>query len=167
MLEITRKRREALDWAVDGSGKLNADKLRDEEHIFVFKKYVMANLPRLVGSPGMELIQQNLERVVRKPGRSALRSLVEKMPSTWLSCEMNVQRMLSTSDATEKQDFYDHEHAALAVPYTDAFVTSDGGVLCVLRKAHANDRYPCRLLRGVDALRTYLETLLSASKKGL
>src|SRR5216684_2017867 len=75
-----------------------------------------------------------------------LKAVVAEMPSTWLSCEMNVQRMLAASLPTKKQDFYDHEHAALALPYTQAFATSDGGILDVLRKVRATKRFPCRLV---------------------
>jgi len=159
--EISRKRNDALDWAVDGSGKLSATKLRLEEHTFVFRKYILGNLPRLVGPSGMQMIVRNIENIVRKPGPAALRSVVERMPSTWLSCEMNVHCTLSAKELTEKQDFYDHEHAALAVPYTDAFVTSDGGLLDLLRRVRASDRYDCRLLRGLPALSDFLEKLLS------
>ena len=57
---------------------------------------------------------------------------------------------------TRQQDFYDHEHAVLAVPYAQAFVTADRGILDVLRKARATDRFTCRLARGMSGLRQYL-----------
>jgi hypothetical protein len=155
--EITRKIKEAQTWAVDGSGRPNKNTLRFAEHKVVWHT-IKQSLRRLVGLQGFERVAQNLDRVVKKSGASALRSIVETMPSIWLSCEMNVQRTLA-SGPTEKQDFYDHEHAALAVPYLHAFVSSDGGVFDVLRRARASDRYACRLVRGMSALRTLLETL--------
>lgn len=157
--EISRKRREASDWARDASGKLNAAKLREEEHTFVFKTYIMQNLPRLVGLEGMLLVSQNLTTIAPKPGRSPLRRLVERMPSTWLSCEINVQATLAVGSETEKQHYYDHEHAALAVAYADAFVTSDGELVDTLRRIRTSDRYSCTIVRGISGLLTYLDDL--------
>jgi hypothetical protein len=158
--EISEKRRAAAEWAADPSGKLNPAKLREEEHTFVFKRYIMENLPRLVGIQGMALVTQHLPQVVRKPGRSALRNLVEQMPSTWVSCELNVQATLSRARKTEKQEFYDHEHASLAIPYADAFVTSDGELADVLRRIRPT-QYPCVVIRGTTDLLTYLAALES------
>ena len=163
--EISRKRDDALVWAMDASGKLNPNKLREEEHTFVASRYIVSNLPRLVGLAETELFLRTVEDFAGNQSRSLLKSVVEQMPSTWLSCEMNVQRTLATSVSTEKQDFYDHEHAAFAVPYTHAFVTSDGALLDLLRKTRAAERYPCELLRGAAGLQTYLETLLNETNE--
>lgn len=65
--EISRKIDDVSNWATDGSGKLNAKKLRFEEHTAAFNSYIMGNLHRLVGLEGMQLIQQRLPLVVRNP----------------------------------------------------------------------------------------------------
>jgi hypothetical protein len=158
--EISRKRSEATTWAVDNAGKLDATKLRLEEHTCVLNRYIMENAPRLVGGRMFVRLVPHLYRL--GTDSRALKAVVAEMPSTWLSCEMNVQRMLANSLPTEKQDFYDHEHAALALPYTQAFVTSDGGILDILRKVRATKRFSCRLIRGITELRHYVAELAAA-----
>jgi hypothetical protein len=158
--EITRKRDDVTSWATDRSGKPNAKVLRAEEHTCVLNRYLLENLLRLVApatfvrlAPSFKLIQQD---------EKTLKEVVGAMPSVWLSCEINVQRMLATTRRTRQQDFYDHEHAVLGVPYTQAFVTADGGILDVLRKARASDRFACRLVRGMPGLSEYLGELAAS-----
>lgn len=152
--EITRKRQDVTAWGADQSGKVNASVLRREEHACVLNRYLLENVLRLATpqmlvrlAPAFQSIQND---------EKALRKVVQAMPSTWLSCEINVQRMLAMSRRTRQQDFYDHEHAVLAVPYAQAFVTADGDILDVLRKVRATDRFTCRLARGMSGLRQYL-----------
>lgn len=158
--EITKKMNDAPSWATDGSGKLNARTLRFEEHTAAFNKYVLANLPQLVGLEGMELITQRLQGHVKKPGPAAVAAVVAAMPSIGLSCELHVQKLLARA-RTEKQDFYDHEHAARAIPYVDAFVTSDTGLLDLLRRAKVRKTHNCVILESMGALAQYLEELVS------
>jgi hypothetical protein len=157
--EISRKRADAMTWAADKSGKLNAAKVRAEEHACVLEKYILTRAMRVVGPRTVASLAPILMQL-QKDGRK-LAAAVAAMPSTWLSCEMNVQRMLAISRQTRKQDFYDHEHAVLAVPYTQAFVTSDGGILDILRRVRATERFDCRLLRGIGALGSYLSEILT------
>lgn len=157
--EISKKLDEAPTWATDGSGKLNAKKLRFEEHTSAFNNYILGSLHRLVGREGMELIRQRLDLFVTKPaGPAALASVVTAMPSIALSCEMHVQKTLARA-RTRKQDFYDHEHAARAIPYVDAFVTSDGGLLDLIRRSGVLSTHKCVILDGMVALADHLEAL--------
>lgn len=158
--EISRKRDEALVWSADKSGKPNASKLRREEHECVLNRYILGSALRVTTPqefvrllPALARLQANLKD---------LGPVVAAMPSTWLSCEINVQRVLARSRRTRAQDFYDHESAILSLPYSDAFVTSDGGVLDVLRKVRASARFQCRQIRGMVDLRTYLADVLRA-----
>lgn len=81
--------------------------------------------------------------------------VIAAMPSIALSCELSVQKMLARA-RTWKQDFYDHEHAARAIPYVDAFVTADTGLLDILRRARVASTHGCRILNGMAALAEYL-----------
>lgn len=158
--EMSKKIIEAEGWAKDGSGKLNAKKLRFEEHSYAFSQYVLGRLRHLVGLEGLELIHERLPlHLAKRPGPAATAAIIAAMPSVALSCEMHVQRALAKAPI-RAQDFYDHEHAALAIPYVDAFVTSDGGLLDVLRRAKANRTYKCEILPGVAALARYLIDLI-------
>ena len=157
--EISKKIDDVPNWATDGSGKPNARKLRFEEHTAAFNSYIMGNLGRLVGLQGMQLIHERLPLVVTKPaGPAAVAPVIAAMPSISLSCEMSVQKMLARARA-RKQDFYDHEHAARAIPYVDAFVTADTGLLDILRRAKVTSTHRCRILDGMAALADYLEDL--------
>jgi hypothetical protein len=156
---ITEKIADAPNWATDGSGKLNAKKLRFEEHTAAFKNYVMANLSRLVGLEGLSLIREKSDLYVKKSGGpGAVATVIGAMPSIALSCEMHVQKLLAGAN-TRKQDFYDHEHAARAIPYVDVFVTADGGLLDLIRKSKSAIRSDCTILNGMAALADYLEKL--------
>jgi hypothetical protein len=153
--EISRKREDAPTWAADANGRLNAQTLRREEYVCVLNRYILDNLLRLVDEPAK--VGRLVARLVHLNTDDAMLSrVVAAMPSTWLSCEMNVQRVLERTRRTRQQDFYDHEHAVLALPYADAFVTSNGGILDVLRRARASDHFSCRLIRGMAGLREYL-----------
>lgn len=152
--EISRKRDDASTWAADANGKLDAQKLRYEEHICVLNKYILENVLRLVDPATFGRLALRLGML--NTDDALLSKVVRAMPSTWLSCEMHVQRMLGRGRRTRKQDFYDHEHAVLAIPYADAFVTSDGGILDVLRKVRVSGQFSCRLIRGMNGLREYL-----------
>ncbi|HEX7709266.1 MAG TPA: hypothetical protein VF701_22620 [Thermoanaerobaculia bacterium] len=157
--KISQKINDVPNWATDGSGKPNAKKLRFEEHTAAFNSYIMGNLARLVGLQGMQLLHERLPSIVRKPGGpAAVAPVIAAMPSISLSCEMSVQKMLSRT-RTRKQDFYDHEHAARAIPYVDAFVTADTGLLDILRRAKVPSTHRCRILNGIAALADYLEVL--------
>ena len=120
----------------------------------------MKNLPRLVGIEGLELIRQRLELFVTKPpGPAAVALVIAAMPSIALSCEMHVQKTLARVP-TRKQDFYDHEHAARAVPYVDVFATADRGLLDLLRRSKSAIRSGCTILNGMPPLADYLERLI-------
>jgi hypothetical protein len=145
----------------DRRGKLKADALRLEEHTYVLKTYILPRLPRIVGLAGMITGLGKLQKRQLKPGPSTLARIVEAMPSTNLSCELHVQRRLAGRSA-RPQDLYDQEHAVLGVPYSDAFGSSDGELLDLLRKARARERYGTRLLRGLAEIRTFVSDLLDS-----
>lgn len=145
----------------DKNGKLNAQKLRLEEHTYVLKNYILPRLPRLVGLSGMIRGLADFKARKVKPGAAALARIVDAMPSTSLSCELHVQRRLAARQP-EPQDLYDQEHAVLGVPYCDAFGSSDGELLDSLRKAKATERYGTMLLRGPSEIRRYVAGLLDS-----
>jgi hypothetical protein len=157
--ETSRKVADASNWGGDRSGRLNAKTLFFEEHTAALTRYVFPRLERLVGVEGYALIYEHLQQHVTKAaGPGAASQVVSAMPSVALSCRMNVQRVLARA-RTRKQDYFDHEHAARAIPYVDAFVTSDGGLLDLIRRSKTTEAYRCTILRGMEALVTYLEVL--------
>jgi hypothetical protein len=155
--EVERKIRDAPTWAADASGKLDATKVRFEEHTAALNNYIVPHLSRLVRADALTRVRNELKTLATTP--TSLAPVIAAMPSIWLSCEMHVHRILAGTRRTCKQDFYDHEHAARAIPYVSAFVTSDRGLLDVLRRAKVASRYPCQILAGLPALSKYLASI--------
>jgi hypothetical protein len=72
-----------------------------------------------------------------------------------------VQRRLA-GRAPRSQDRFDQEHAVLGVAYCDAFGSSDGELLDLLRKAKASEKYQTKLLRGLGGIRDFVSSLLDS-----
>lgn len=150
---------DSRNWAADGTGKLRATRLRLEEYRFAVRRHFLARLARLLSDKDLERLTEQVKRLVEDGEVTTLAAIVTTMPSVELNCEMHVQYALNVGRRPRKQDFYDHEHAALAIPRVDAFVTTDGGLLNVLRQSRVTSARSCHLLRGMDALASYLTVL--------
>jgi hypothetical protein len=150
-----------LDAFRDKRGKLKPSALRLEEHTYVLKQYISRRLPCVVGVNETIAAFDNFEARRVKPGPQAAAKIVNAMPSTSLSCELQVQRRLAGKRPTP-QDWFDHEHAVLGVPYCEAFATSDGELLDLLRKANVKQNYGTLLLRGLPDVKSFVAGLLDA-----
>lgn len=163
--EVVSRREQALSVLTNSDGSPSAKKLRYEEHVYVLRNYILERLPTLVGLAAMMLATRKFEQRSPKGSPAVLARVVETMPSVWLGCEMHVQRRLAR-DQVKRQDNFDHDHATLGVPYSDAFVTADSALLDLLRRCAVAKRYSCQLLRGLQGLRDYLMTVLDARTVG-
>jgi hypothetical protein len=142
-------------------GSLNAAKLRREEHTYVLKTYVIKRLPRLVGLAAMGLAIRKFEER-EKTGKSTLATVIAMMPSTNLSCELHVQKRMDRDRRVREQDWHDHEHAVLGVPFCDVFITSDGELVDLLRRSRKAMNFRASVLKGLQALRECLGSMLEA-----
>ena len=91
--EITRKLQDVSAWATDRSGKVNASVIRREEHACVLNRYLLENVLRLATPQTLVRLAPAFHSI--QNDRKELKKVVQAMPSTWLSCEINVQRMLA------------------------------------------------------------------------
>lgn len=142
-------------------GSLNAAKLRREEHTYVLKTYIIKRLPRLVGLAAMGLAIRKFEER-EKTGKSCLSKVIEVMPSTNLSCELHVQKRMDRDRRVREQDWHDHEHAVLGVPFCDVFITSDGELVDLLRRSRKVVNFRASVLKGLQALLQCLGSMLEA-----
>lgn len=98
-----------------------------------------------------ELHGPNNAKLFRKAFRAAA-------PSMETLVQIFARQSQDSARKTERQDFWDAEHASLAFAYADAFVTADGGLNEVLRMG---ERRPpgarATVLTSVEALTTWLE----------
>ena len=156
--DMRRWHRASSDWAADRSGKLNAKKLRAEEYLYAFKRHFCVRIARLMGSEGLERVATEFQMLTGREHARKVSALVEKMPSVSLSAEMHVQTTLAHAHdpQVEEQESYDHEHASMAIPYVDVFVTSDGELFDLLRRARAQSSHGCHFLRGMKGLADFL-----------
>lgn len=152
-------RDDARAWASDRGGKLNANRLRVEEYTFAVRRHLIARLARLLSDHDLRQLTERIVSLVEAGEVTTLAAIVSTMPTVELSCEMHVQSALNARRAPGEQDFYDHEHAVVAIPRVHAFVTSDRGLLDLLRRCRLPATRPCRLLRGLDGLASYLVAL--------
>lgn len=81
------------------------------------------------------------------------------LPSLEVSAQLHGARAVDLQRRTQHQDFWDIEHASLAVVYTDAFVSADGGLMSLLRLRSQPAAAKAVLLTSVDELGAWLDGL--------
>jgi hypothetical protein len=146
-----------------GVERVSRSKAAHEERVYMFNTSVLPvirrELPKLLQRPRetirrmTELHSNENARIFRRAFRAAA-PLMETMTQIFARQAQDVTR------TTERQDFWDVEHAALPYAYADAFVTADGGLGEVLRLGEYRPPSARTLvLSSLEDLTTWLDNL--------
>lgn len=157
LTEIERRNAAAESKLINADGTPSAKLLRYEEHYFVFREYVLKLLPRVVGIAAVYFALRRFQSRGVRGSSATLARGINVMPYESLTCEMHIQRRLNRDRPPQLQDFYDYDHAGLGVGYCDAFATSDGELIDLLRRSGVQRRFRSTILRGLPDLRRYLQ----------